>query len=269
MESNENLKHEVKSYWNVASCGTEFIEAEKFTSDYFEKVESFRYTIEPEIFSFAQFTRFRGKKILEVGVGAGTDFTQWVRAGALAHGIDLTEEAIENVQARLALEGLRATDLRVGDAEHLPYQDNSFDLTYSWGVIHHSPDTEKCLAELVRVTKPGGIIKCMIYNRRSLFAVYQYILSGFLKGRPFQSISNVLYHHQESPGTKAFTFKEARTMCVKLPVSVVSLSAPASSHDLLYYKKPSLVKKGAYILASLWGWQTCGWFMMINLHKNK
>ncbi len=268
MESNENLKHEVKSYWNVASCGTEFIEAKKFSSDYFDKVETFRYSIEPEIFSFAQFTRFRGKKILEVGVGAGTDFTQWVRTGALAYGIDLTEEAIENVQARLALEELQAHDLRTGDAESLPYQDNSFDLAYSWGVIHHSPNTEKCLAELVRVTKPGGIIKCMIYNRRSLFAFYQYLLSGLLKGRPFQSISNVLYHHQESPGTKAFTQKEARAMCAKLPVTIQTLSAPASSHDLLYYKKSRLVKLCARLLASLSGWQTCGWFMMIELKKN-
>ena len=70
----ELLKDQVKTYWNKAACGTEFINQPKFTPAYFQAIEEFRYTIEPEIFSFAQFTRFHGKKILEVGVGASTDF---------------------------------------------------------------------------------------------------------------------------------------------------------------------------------------------------
>jgi hypothetical protein len=73
------LKNNVREYWNHASCGTEFIDSPKFSQAYFEDIENFRYTIEPEIFSFAQFSRFRDKKVLEVGVGAGTDFIQWVR----------------------------------------------------------------------------------------------------------------------------------------------------------------------------------------------
>jgi len=85
----ENLKQEVYSYWNKASCGTEFVKQEKFTKEYFEEIEKIRYSLEPEIFSFAQFTRYHEKKILEVGVGAGTDFLQWVKAGTQAHGIDL------------------------------------------------------------------------------------------------------------------------------------------------------------------------------------
>src|SRR3989338_6187058 len=153
----QQLKNDVKKYWNQASCGTEFISQKKYSKEYFNAIETFRYSIKPEIFSFAQFTRFHGKKILEVGVGAGTDFTQWVRAGAHAYGIDLTEEAIRNVSHRLALEGLQAKELQIADAEKLPYPDNFFDLTYSWGVIHHSPDTKQCLKELVRVTKPNGI----------------------------------------------------------------------------------------------------------------
>lgn len=265
--NNQQLKQEVKDYWNQASCGTEFIPGEKFTAEYFERIEQFRYAIEPEIFSFAQFTRFRGKKVLEVGVGAGTDFVQWVRAGAHAYGIDLTEEALRNVEARLALEGLSAVQLSVADAENLPFKADYFDCTYSWGVIHHSPDTQRCLAELIRVTKPGGLIKVMIYNRRSLFAFYQYLISGLFKGRPFQSIARVLYHHQESPGTKAYTFKEARAMGEKFPVVISSLSAPLSSHDLLYYKKSGLIKWLARCAGSLLGWQRVGWFMMIELRK--
>lgn len=263
----QTLKQDVKNYWNQASCGTEFINKPKFSSEYFEAIEDFRYRIEPEIFSFAQFTRFRGKKILEVGVGAGSDFLQWVRAGTQAHGIDLTPEAIENVKQRLALYNLQAADLQVADAENLPYDDNSFDLVYSWGVIHHSPDTPKCLSEIVRVTKPGGTIKIMIYNRRSLFAFYRYLACGLFKGKPFKSFKSILYDHQESPGTKAYTFKEAKQMIACNNVALVSLKAHPSAHDLLYYKG-KIAKFWAYLLACIFGWNKVGWFMTMELRKN-
>jgi len=264
--NNEQLKKEVKNYWNQASCGTEFINETKFSKKYFEEIEQFRYTIEPEIFSFAQFSRFHEKKVLEVGVGAGSDFLQWVRSGAQAHGIDLTQEAIDNVTHRLKLYELEAHELQVADAEHLPYENNSFDLVYSWGVIHHSPDTEKCLREIIRVTKPGGTIKVMIYNRYSLFALYRYLLCALLKGKPFQSLHNVLFHHQESLGTKAFTFKEIKKIITHYPVEIKQLKATVSSHDLLYYKS-KLVQWIAYVAACLGGWNKVGWFMTIELKK--
>lgn len=264
--NNQDLKKQVKHYWNQASCGTEFINEKKFSPAYFHAIEEFRYTIEPEIFSFAQFTRFHGKKILEVGVGAGTDFTQWVRAGTIAHGIDLTEEAIINVKHRLALQGLAAQELIVADAEHLPYNDNSFDLVYSWGVIHHSPNMEQCLREIIRVTKPGGTIKIMVYNRRSLFAYYRYILSAIFKGKPFQRLRTVLFHHQESPGTKAYTIKEIKNLLQQYPVELNNIKAPVSQHDLLYYKN-RLFKNIAYVAACILGWEKAGWFMMIELKK--
>ena len=97
------------------------------------KSEGFRYQIEPEIFAFAQFTRYRGQRLLEVGIGAGTDFLQWVRAGAKAHGVDLSREAVDHVKHRLQVYGLSAEDVRVADAENLPYEDNTFDVVYSWG----------------------------------------------------------------------------------------------------------------------------------------
>src|SRR5579859_5201019 len=223
--NNEQLKQEVQSYWDKASCGTEHTKHKKFSLSYFEEIEEFRYRTEPEIFSFAQFTRYNNKKVLEVGVGAGTDFLQWVRAGAVAHGIDLTQEAINNVEKRLQLYGFRAQELKVGDAEHLPYENNVFDLVYSWGVIHHSPDTYQCLQELIRVTKPGGTIKFMIYNRHSLFAVYRWLITALFKGKPFRSLSDVLFYDQESIGTKAYTHKEITKMIASLPVSLITLQA--------------------------------------------
>lgn len=266
--NNEQLKQKVRGYWNRASCGTEYTKKEKFSKAYFEDIETLRYSIEPEIFSFAQFTRFHGKKLLEVGVGAGTDFLQWVRAGAQVHGIDLTQEAIDNVRARLDVYGLQARDMRVADAEQLPYPNNYFDCVYSWGVIHHSPNMQRCLAEIIRVTAVGGTIKLMVYNRRSLFALYRYLLAGLFKGKPFQTISTVLFNNQESPGTKAYTRKEIKKMLDDYPVAIKQLKATATSHDLLYYKSRPF-QWLAYTAACLCGFNRVGWFMTIELTKQE
>jgi ubiquinone/menaquinone biosynthesis C-methylase UbiE len=264
----EEQKERVHAYWNRASCGTEFTDHKKFSIDYFQQIESARYALEPEIFSFAQFTRYRTKKVLEVGVGAGTDFTQWVRAGAQAYGIDLTQEAIENTHARLALEQLTPTSLHIADAEALPFEDNFFDLSYSWGVIHHSPHTFVCISEMIRVTKPGGTIKIMVYNLNSLFAFYQYCIHGIKRWRFFVRWKDILYHHQESFGTKAFTQKEIRHQLRQYPVSITKLESPITSHDLLYYKSQPF-RIIAHLLAALCGWKHAGWFMLIELKKNE
>lgn len=262
-----NFKNKIKKYWNQASCGTEFIEEDKYSQKYFDAIEEFRYKIEPEIFSFAQFTRFRNKKVLEVGIGAGTDFIQWVRSGCIAYGIDLTEEALKNTQIRLNFENLKAESLSVADAEAIPFTSDKFDLVYSWGVIHHSKDPFKALREIIRVTKTGGSIKLMIYNRHSLFAFYRWLISALFKGKPFTSIKKVLFYNQESYGTKAYTKNEVIKEITTLPVKLVSLDRTVSSHDLLYYKSKSY-RLIAYLFASLFGWQKLGWFMKIELIKN-
>lgn len=261
-------KDRVRDYWNRASCGTEHTKQKKYSAAYFDDIEFRRYSIEPEIFSFAQFTRYRNKKVLEVGVGAGTDFVQWVRAGAHAHGVDLTQEAITNTRNRLAIEGLTAHHLAVADAETLPFEDNTFDVSYSWGVIHHSPDTFACLQEMIRVTKPGGTIKVMIYNINSLFALYQYIIHGLKKGRIFARWKDIIFNHQESFGTKAYSISEIRKQVSSYPVTIIRLEAPMTSHDLLYYKAEPW-KWFASLLGSIAGWRNAGWFMLIELKKHE
>src|SRR6185295_7482859 len=106
VNSDEDLKQQVRDYWNSQPCGTQFTDSEKYTRAYFDEIEEHRYRTEPEIFAFAQFTRHHGQKMLEVGIGAGSDFTQWVRAGAEAHGIDATPEGVAHVQHRLSVYGL-------------------------------------------------------------------------------------------------------------------------------------------------------------------
>ena len=147
--SNADLKEQVRQFWSEQSCDTQVAVSAKYSRDYFEEIERFRYFDQPFIHSFAQFTRYRGRRVLEVGFGAGTDFIQRIRAGAIASGVDLTREALGNLQERIASYGLPPPEqLRTGDAEALPFADAIYDLGYSFGVLHHTPDTEKAIADI-------------------------------------------------------------------------------------------------------------------------
>jgi ubiquinone/menaquinone biosynthesis C-methylase UbiE len=265
-ETQNYLKEELKNFWNSQTCGTATIDKEKFTLEYFEEIEEHRYDLQPEIFNFAQFTRFHNKRLLEVGVGAGTDFIQWVRAGAECYGIDLTPEAIEHVQRRLELYELTCKDLRVADAENLPYVDNYFDIVYSWGVIHHSPNTIKALEEIIRVLKPGGKAKIMIYNRKSLLAFFFWFKHAFLKFRPWKSISWVLWNHMESIGTKGYTIKEFLKILEKYNLSESKVSTIFTYYDKLA-RFNFIFRKISKIISALIGREKIGWFLTITFTK--
>jgi ubiquinone/menaquinone biosynthesis C-methylase UbiE len=207
----EELKREVRRYWEAEPCGTTAASAPEGTEEYYSQIERRRYELEPFIHRFAQFESTAGQNVLEIGVGAGTDHVQFARAGAELHGIDLTEHGVELVRRRLALEDL-SSDLRVADAESLPFASDAFDVVYSWGVLHHTPDTARAIAEAVRVTRPGGRICIMVYSRHSWVSYGLWLRRGPLSGRPLRSLTDVLHHHMESIGTKGFTPRELRAM---------------------------------------------------------
>ena len=211
----------IREYWNRASCGTDRTDKEKYSLEYFEEIEKFRYRHEPYIPSFAQFTRWKNQKILEVGVGAGTDFLQVVRAGAEAYGVDLTQESIDNVSRRLQIYGLAAEDLRCCNAEHLPYEDECFDLVYSWGVIHHADDVQQVISEIYRVTKPGGTVKVMIYNLSSVWAWYLFLRHGLPRGKLWGGRQWSIYHFQESYATKAYRPRDVKRLLSKFDHSEI------------------------------------------------
>jgi ubiquinone/menaquinone biosynthesis C-methylase UbiE len=226
------LKDEVKAFWNRESCDANQAQSEKFSREYFEQIEQWRYWDQPFIHAFAQFTRYHGKRVLEVGFGAGTDFIQWLRAGARVSGIDLTEEALANVRHRIQVYDLpQPESLQVADAENLPFPSNTFDLGYSWGVLHHTPNTEKALAELVRVVRPGGEIKIMLYNRHGLYAWKMWIKHALRKSRPWKSLRWVLANHIESAGTKGFTEKEVKQMLAPLGLTDIRMERFITSND--------------------------------------
>jgi ubiquinone/menaquinone biosynthesis C-methylase UbiE len=268
-EESTSLKAEVKAYWTQQSCDTVQARSGKFTLEYFEEIEQWRYSDQPFIHSFAQFSRYHGKRVLEVGFGAGTDFIQWLRVGARVSGIDLTEEALANARHRIRVYGLPEPEsLQVADAEHLPFASNTFDLGYSWGVLHHTPNTDEAVAELVRVVRPGGEIKIMLYNRHSLFALKRWVLVALLRGRPWRSFRWVLWHHMESLGTKAYTASETRRMLEPLGLTDLRMETYLTTCDGVARRTfpYSLFNLPLAAMASLSGTRL-GWFRGITARK--
>jgi SAM-dependent methyltransferase len=200
-------KKEVQDFWERASCGEELYLRDAGRQGYIEQARR-RYELEPYIEPFAAFGIMRGKRVLEIGVGLGADHQRFAAAGALLCGIDLTERAVAHARRRLELFGL-ASALSQGDAENLAFPDASFDVVYSWGVIHHSPDTPKAVGEIYRVLKPGGVAKIMIYHRWSLVGYTLWVRYALFGLRPWLTLTEVYARYLESPGTKAYSVADA------------------------------------------------------------
>lgn len=263
---NEALKEEVHNFWNKQSCGTQFSDKEKYSKEFFEEIELDRYTKEPEILSFADFKSGKDKKVLEVGVGAATDFLQWAKNGAELYGIDLTPEAVSHAEHRLQLYNLAAKEIRVSDAENLPFQDNFFDIVYSWGVIHHSPDTPKALSEIIRVLKPSGKAKLMVYNRKSVLAYVFWIKHAGLKLKWNQSVADVLWNKMESFGTKGYTIDEAQELLKGKNVKDVEIKTVITFYDKLK-RFNKFMQLFSSILLMLMNKKRAGWFLTIEFTK--
>ena len=229
-------KTAVADFWNAEPCGTRYL-GEKSE---FEAHARARYQLEPHIHGFAGFASARGLRVLEVGVGMGADYEQWLKTGAIATGVDLSPVSLERAQRRCELAGL-LPDLRLSDAEDLPFTSNTFDVVYSYGVMHHSPDTAKCLNEAWRVLKPGGEARIMLYHHVSLTGIMLWLGFGLWRG---QSIRQCVYETLESPGTKTFTRNEVFELM--RDYENVCIDQVFSPGDLLLHERSSKFRSGAY-----------------------
>ncbi len=161
-------KLEAIKQWSADPCGAvESPELESGSRGYFDRIETARYDeYAPWMRSVLPFAEGRGKDVLEVGCGLGTDLLQFARGGARCYAVDLTPEHLRQTARRFEVYEERARLAR-GDAETLPFRDESFDLVYSFGVIHHTPDTEASVREMHRVLRPGGRVCVALYHRDS------------------------------------------------------------------------------------------------------
>lgn len=221
------MKDKVRDFWQAAPCGLTYAAGDSLPAQ-LERHARERYTLEPFIPAFARFAEGVGRDVLEVGVGIGADHCEWAKARPrrLA-GIDLTEAAIELTRARLAAAGL-SSELQVADAEALPFPDESFDIIYSWGVLHHTPKTWRAVAEVRRVLRPGGVARIMLYHRASIVGALLWLRYGALARL---SLREVYARHLESPGTQAFSIGEVRRMFAAF--ASVSVATQLSVGDLL------------------------------------
>jgi ubiquinone/menaquinone biosynthesis C-methylase UbiE len=201
-------KEKVKEFWNEASCGENlYLKGGSKYEKYINQMSK-RYELEAFILPFADFENQHNKKVLEVGVGLGADHQKFAENGAVLSGCDLTERAIEMTKNRFKLFNL-SSELRVADAENLPYAENTFDTVYSWGVIHHTPNTPKAIQEIYRVLKKNGVGKIMIYHKKSIVGYMLWIRYGLMKLKPFRTLNFIYSNYLESSGTKAYTVTEA------------------------------------------------------------
>ena len=215
-------KLRAREQWGQDPCGAEYDrEHELGTREFFDEVERYRYQeYAPWMPRLMEFEKFRDARLLEVGCGMGTDLLQFARGGARCVGLDLTPRSIEITRHRFKLYGADG-DFMISDGECLPFRDESFDVVYSNGVLHHTPDTAGAICEVHRVLRRGGIAKVMLYHRNSLnywleIVVRRGLLRGeFLRGRSGEEIMSRVIEfsdHGARPLVKVYSRRQARAL---------------------------------------------------------
>ncbi|HEU4833788.1 MAG TPA: class I SAM-dependent methyltransferase [Pyrinomonadaceae bacterium] len=215
-------KIRAREQWGQDPCGSNHDREHEFGScEFFDQVEQHRYSeYAPWMPRLMEFQNFRDARLLEVGCGMGTDLLQFARGGARCVGIDLTPRSIEITRHRFRLYGAEG-DFMISDGEHLPFHDASFDVVYSNGVLHHTPDTAGAIREIHRVLRPGGVAKVMLYHRNSLNFWGEVVLrhgvlgAEFLRGKSTREIMSRVIEYSEHGGrplVKVYSRRQAREL---------------------------------------------------------
>ncbi len=182
----DSYKQQTRKQWNATPCGTgDYLAGlEPESRAYFDEIRRSRYQdSDPWMNRLIPFTEARGKRLLEIGHGIGSDLLTFAEAGAEVYGVDITEEHHRLAKKNFALHEQKV-ELRLGDAAALDFPDASFDIVYSFGVLHHTPDTVRCLSEAYRVLRPGGTLILGMYRRYSAFhVVAKLLVDGILRRR--------------------------------------------------------------------------------------
>lgn len=212
-------KLRAREQWGQDPCGAMYDrEHELGTREFFDQIERHRYhEYAPWMPRSMEFEKFRDAQLLEIGCGMGTDLLQFARGGARCTGIDLTPRSIEITRHRFRLYGADG-NFMISDGERLPFRSESFDVVYSNGVLHHTPDTVGAIREVHRVLRPGGTAKVMLYHRNSLNYWIEIVLRRgllgfeFLRGRSADEIMSRVIEfsdHGARPLVKVYSRKQA------------------------------------------------------------
>jgi 2-polyprenyl-3-methyl-5-hydroxy-6-metoxy-1,4-benzoquinol methylase len=206
----------VRDYWNERPCNIRHSTSPVGTRQYFDEVEERKYFVEPHIPRFAQFERWEGKRVLEIGCGIGTDTINFARHGAHVTAVDLSAESLAIARQRAEVYGLQdRIQFYQGSAEELStfVPVKQYDLIYSFGVIHHTPHPEQVLEQIRSYLGPESTVKIMVYHRRS-WKVF-WVLLTYGKGR-FWRLRDLVARHSEAQTGCPITYTYSRAEAAKL-----------------------------------------------------
>ncbi len=271
MNNNGIYKQHTINQWTKNPIGAESVKCKEGTKEFFDEIAKNRYKIcAPWMKKTFRFEQYKGKKVLEIGVGTGIDHLQFAKAGAILTGIDITPKSIELTKKNLELHGYHS-NLLVADAKSLPFPDNTFDIVYSFGVLHHTPNTQKAIDEIYRVLKPEGKTIIALYHKYSLFwvsvIIYDMIIKGgFLKKTIAQRLSEIEVGGGETrPLVKLYTRKQ-----VKMLFKDFSKVKIYTRHSDTVFTRSKIDK---YFIKPLFGWlldllaKRFGWYLIIEAEK--
>src|SRR5579862_4325116 len=201
----------VRDYWNSRPCNIRHSPKPVGSREYFDEVEFRKYFVESHIPRFADFERWRGKKVLEIGCGIGTDSISFARHGAQVTSVDLTEKSLEVARQRARVFGLEDRIRFIqADAEKLsesvPVE--PYDLVYSFGVIHHTPHPERVLEEVRKYVTPASTVKIMVYNRWSWKVLWILFIYGKCQ---FWKLDRLIAEYSEAQTGCPVTYSYSRT----------------------------------------------------------
>ena len=207
---------QVANYWNARPCNIFHSPAKIGTKRYFDEIEKRKYLVEPHIPQFAEFGKWKGKKVLEIGCGIGTDTVNFARAGAHVTTVELSEKSLALARKRVKLFGLsRQVKFYLCNAEELSktVPQEAYDLIYSFGVIHHTPHPYRVIVEIEKYTHPKTIIKLMVYHRYSWKVLWIFLKYG--KGA-FWRLGKLISDHSEYMFGSPITYTYSKTQARKL-----------------------------------------------------
>ena len=261
----------VRDYWDTRPCNVRHSPKPVGTEEYFNEVELRKYRVEPHIPEFAEFSRWKGKRVLEIGCGIGTDTINFARHGAEVTAVDLSEKSLEIARQRARVFGLeeRIRFYRA-DAEQLAHfvPVEPYDLVYSFGVIHHTPCPDRVLEQLRKYVKPGGTVKIMVYHRWSWKVLWIVLAHG--RGK-FWKLNELVATYSEAqtgcPVTYTYSRRQARRWLARHGLNVRSLRVdhifPYQIRDYVQYGFTvvwyfrSLPRPVFRLLERVFGWHLC------------
>ncbi len=256
-----------REFWDSNPCGSLTSAYPRGTREFFEEVARRRYQEETYIEDFARFQEHAGERMLEIGVGAGSDASRFAAAGARYFAADLSGGSLRMTKDRFALFGLKGGFVNASATE-LPYATGVFDTVYCHGVLHHIPDARAVCREVARVLKPGGKFFVAVYHKHSLAYYWNIlIINGLLKGKiwrkPMPQLIADFTDGEGNPYALLYTRESLTGLLRDCGLQVAGTRTYYVSHNLLFAPFGKYVRRSrlpAFLvsilesLAKRWGW---------------